>query len=366
MRFRRSLRAGVVFATLAFLSACNTDNLLDAKHLQPISRATLSDMKALGMAPEDPILLRIFKEESQLEVWKELDNGSYGLMKTYDICKWSGELGPKFKEGDRQAPEGFYTVTPAQMNPNSSYYLSFNMGFPNRFDQAHDRTGSHLMVHGACSSRGCYAMTDEQIGEIYALAREAFKGGQKGFQIQALPFRMTPENLARHADSPHLDFWRMLKRGSDHFELTKRVPKVDVCDRRYVFDAKLEGAGQFSPRGQCPAYTVPEHLAFAVEEKTATDEKAFALAVQSIAEAEERGRRWKEREQNIAKLLGAKVPDPVDIPGSADDGSDDGSTSATLPVTVTNPALNPALNPVRGEAETSEGLLEKLPWFKRQ
>ena len=126
------------------------------------------------------------------------------------------------------------------MNPNSNYYLAINTGFPNAYDRANGRTGAFLMIHGDCSSRGCYAMTDEQIAEIYALARESFFGGQKAFQIQAYPFRMTPTNMARHRNSPHMAFWRMLKQGYDHFEVTRREPKVDVCDRHYVFDAEIE------------------------------------------------------------------------------------------------------------------------------
>ena len=123
-------------------------------------------------------MVRIFKEEAVLEVWKQKDTGRYDLVKTYEICQWSGQLGPKYTEGDRQAPEGFYTVRPAQMNPRSRYHLSFNMGYPNTFDRAHGRTGQHLMVHGDCKSAGCYAMTDALMEEIYALAREAFRGGQ--------------------------------------------------------------------------------------------------------------------------------------------------------------------------------------------
>ena len=123
------------------------------------------------------------------------------------------------------------------MNPNSNYYLAINTGFPNAYDRANGRTGAFLMIHGDCSSSGCYAMTDEQIAEIYALARESFFGGQKSFQLQAFPFRMTPLNMARHRNSPHMEFWKMLKQGYDHFEVTHLEPKVDVCEKRYVFDA---------------------------------------------------------------------------------------------------------------------------------
>src|SRR5260370_14547994 len=105
-------------------------------------------------------------------------------------------------------------------------------------------------------------MTDEQIEEIYSLARESFFGGQKSFQIQAYPFRMTPLNMARHRNSPHMAFWKMLKQGYDHFEVTRHEPKVDVCEKRYVFDA--DASAKFSPADQCPAYKVPEEIAAAV------------------------------------------------------------------------------------------------------
>ena len=157
-----------------------------------------------------------------MEVWKRGHDGKYALLKTFPICRWSGQLGPKVKEGDRQAPEGFYTITPAQMNPNSAYYLSFDTGYPNAYDRAYGRTGSALMVHGACSSRGCFAMTDEAIAEVYSIAREAFDGGQRTFQFQSYPFRMTPKNLAQHRLDPNMPFWQNLKEGSDYFEAAAR------------------------------------------------------------------------------------------------------------------------------------------------
>ena len=190
------------------------------------------------MSKHSPILVRVFKEESELEVWKQDTTGHFQILKIYPICRWSGDLGPKLHEGDRQAPEGFYTITPELMNPNSNYYLAINIGFPNSFDKANDRDGTFLMIHGDCWSSGCYAMTDEQIGEIYSLVRDLFVGGQPSFQIQAYPFRLTPANLARHRTNPNMDFWKMLKIGNDHFEATHLEPKVDVCNRSYVFDAQ--------------------------------------------------------------------------------------------------------------------------------
>ena len=169
-------------------------NPLPAKATQDLPPALLAELQQKHMPRHSPILLRVFKEELELEVWKEDTTGRFALLKTYPVCRWSGDLGPKLHEGDRQAPEGFYTMTPAQMNPNSAFYLSINTGFPNGFDKANDRDGTFLMIHGECLSIGCFAMTDEGISEIYALAREAF-AGRPSFQVQAYPFRMTPENF---------------------------------------------------------------------------------------------------------------------------------------------------------------------------
>jgi murein L,D-transpeptidase YafK len=232
---RLFLVAGLALA----LTACNDQSTVSSnRHLAPIPPQTVALMSQKGMTKDGAILVRLFKKEAELEVWKQASNGQYALLQTYPICRWSGQLGPKVREGDRQAPEGFYTVTPALMNPNSSYHLSFNMGFPNEFDRAHGRSGSHLMVHGSCTSRGCYAMTDEAISEVYALAREAFNGGQRGFQVQAFPFRMTPQNLASVRYDRNIAFWRNLKEGYDHFELTRAEPVVEVCGREYSFNTQ--------------------------------------------------------------------------------------------------------------------------------
>ena len=224
--------------TLA-LAACQDGNLTQGstRHLQPIPSAAMALMSSKGMSKEDPILIRAYKKESELEVWKRGSNGKYDLLKTYPICRWSGQLGPKTREGDRQVPEGFYTVTPAQMNPNSNYYLSFDTGYPNAFDRSLGRNGGDIMVHGSCSSRGCFAMTDQNIAEIYSIAREAFASGQRAVQFQSYPFRMTAQNLAKHRLDPNITFWKNLKEGSDTFEVTKEEVPVSVAGRRYQFNA---------------------------------------------------------------------------------------------------------------------------------
>ena len=253
---------------------------LPAKATQPLSPALTAVLRQKNMPINSPILLRVFKEESELEVWKEDRTGHFALLKTYPICKWSGDLGPKMHEGDRQAPEGFYTITPTQLNPNSAFYLAMNTGFPNSFDKANDRDGTFLMIHGNCASIGCYAMTDEGIADIYALAREAFVG-RPSFQVQAYPFRMTPQNLARHRNNPNLAFWMALKIGNDHFETTHLEPKVDVCDRRYVFDAvpTPNASLVFDPAGPCPAFVVNPKIARLASDKQRADEAEYAQLV---------------------------------------------------------------------------------------
>ncbi|MFC3265300.1 L,D-transpeptidase family protein, partial [Camelimonas abortus] len=257
----------MAFAVVALaLAACKEGGPGSARARAPIPPKTVALMQSKGMSPSAPILIRSYKKESELEIWKKNDKGEFALLKTYPICRWSGQLGPKVREGDRQAPEGFYTITPAQMNPNSNYYLSFDTGFPNAYDRAHGRTGKYLMVHGACSSAGCFSMTDEQIAEIYAIGREAFFGGQRSFQFQSYPFRMTPENLARYRNDPNIEFWKNLKEGSDYFEVTRQEPAVGVCNRRYVFGAQVNGCDVRNP----PA------VAEALAAKRASDEAKVA------------------------------------------------------------------------------------------
>jgi murein L,D-transpeptidase YafK len=282
----RALITSVALAAGALLAGCNSDEISlanNAKANQPVPAKLIAAMTEKDMDLQSPILVRLFKQEAELEVWKQDRAGRFALLKTYPICRWSGDLGPKVREGDRQAPEGFYSITPAQMNPQSAYYLSFNTGYPNAYDKALGHTGSELMVHGDCSSRGCYAMTDEQIAEIYSLGRESFFGGQKSFQFQAYPFRMTALNMAKHRNNPNMPFWKMIKEGYDHFEVTRQEPKVDFCERKYVFDAvKPPDAKRepvFEASAKCPAYVIPDEVADAVREKQQEDQAEIAKLI---------------------------------------------------------------------------------------
>ncbi|MEJ2124465.1 MAG: hypothetical protein P8Y47_06520 [Alphaproteobacteria bacterium] len=153
-------------------------------------------LKEKGLKRGDPVFIRIFKNRMSFELWMKRSNGVFVHFATYPICYWSGRLGPKLRTGDHQAPEGFYTVSKGQLNPRSRWHRSFNLGYPNRLDRAHRRTGSYLMVHGGCSSIGCYAMTNPVIDEIWRLVTAALKGGHKRFAVHIFPFPLTDDRLS--------------------------------------------------------------------------------------------------------------------------------------------------------------------------
>ena len=196
-----------------------------------------SEMQLKGLQWGNPVYMRIFKKEKQLEVWVKKDE-SFILLKTYRICTFGHRgLGPKLREGDERAPEGFYFVTPSQMNPSSQFHLSFNLGYPNQYDRFHGRTGSALMVHGGCVSIGCYAMTDNSIEEIYALADAALRNGQPFFRVHIFPFMMTEFNMSNHKLDPLYSFWENLREGYDFFYNNgNNPPNVTVWGGEYLFD----------------------------------------------------------------------------------------------------------------------------------
>ena len=230
----RGFRGGPVWVVLLLaLAGCAGE--LEPERTGTVYPDTLALMEGRNMDRQAPILIRSFKADSTLEVWKQDRTGRFQPLKSYAICRFSGGLGPKKAYGDHQAPEGFYDVTRAQLNPHSREYLAFNIGYPNAYDRSLGRTGDSIMVHGGCRSVGCYAMTNEQIEEIYGLAYEAFAGGQTRIQFQAYPFRMTGDNMIRYAGDPNAPFWTTLKVGSDMFEATHLPPRVAVCDRTYAF-----------------------------------------------------------------------------------------------------------------------------------
>jgi murein L,D-transpeptidase YafK len=250
---KRLLAFSLVASASGFLTGCEESGLSPpTRSFAPVPPRTQAAMEAIGSSKNAPVLIRAYKKEAELEIWKMKEDGHYAYLKSFPMCRWSGQLGPKLREGDRQVPEGFYAITPARMNPNSAYYLSFDVGYPNAYDRAMGHTGGSIMVHGACSSAGCFSMTDAQIAEIYAIAREAFAGGQHAIQMQSYPFHMTAENLAKYRLDPNIGFWKQLKEGSDNFEVTKQDVVQGVCNKHYVFNAVPADGSHFDPTAVCP------------------------------------------------------------------------------------------------------------------
>lgn len=199
------------------------------------------DLKTAGLKFGDPVFIRAFKEERQLELFvRNRATGKFDLFRTYRIAGTSGRPGPKLEEGDGQVPEGFYHVRPSAMHPASRYHLAFNIGYPNEYDRSLGRTGSEIMIHGNRVSIGCLAMTDEKIEEIYTLCAAAHAGGQPFFRVHIFPFRMTEARMAKAAGDPHAPFWKNLRSGYDFFESTRQPPKVSVSNGRYQFAKEAE------------------------------------------------------------------------------------------------------------------------------
>ncbi|MFC5051265.1 L,D-transpeptidase family protein [Rubritalea spongiae] len=205
-----------------------------AKRVQP---QLTRDLEAKGLKLGSPVFIRIFKQSRELEVWIENpETKKFTHFRNYPIAAMSGDLGPKLAEGDRQAPEGFYAVSRRLMHPRSLYHLAFNIGYPNRYDRDHHRTGSAIMVHGNRASIGCYAMTDEKIEEIYTLCDAALKNGQAFFRIHSYPFPLTEGKLQQHADHQCHSFWKELQPGFQHFETHNRPPNVLMENGNYAFE----------------------------------------------------------------------------------------------------------------------------------
>ncbi|ADJ25173.1 ErfK/YbiS/YcfS/YnhG family protein [Hyphomicrobium denitrificans ATCC 51888] len=246
---RANWLAAVLFllGTLPALHAARAEEQAAAKPLPATTEAALL-MKEI--VPEAPVYIRVFKEESELEVWKARPNGRYALVKTFPICNWGGTLGPKQTQGDRMSPEGFYAATPGGMKPDSKYHLAFNIGYPNALDRALGRTGAYIMVHGDCRSVGCFAMSDKLIEEIYAFVRDALAAGEPSVPVHVFPFRMTASNIKRHADNPARTTWAPLKQAYDDFAETREPPKVGMCSKRYVVNS-LTPVGM-DPNAACP------------------------------------------------------------------------------------------------------------------
>jgi len=243
----------------------------------PDTARPLTRLRAAGLRFGAPLMIRIFKAESEFEVWVG-KTGTFVHFATYPVCYWSGTLGPKLREGDRQTPEGFYTLTEEQLHNGGRWRRSLNLGYPNVFDRANGRTGSAILVHGGCDSSGCFAMTNPVSAELYDLVVGAFRGGQQHIPVHVFPFRMTDANLAAEGDGRWQGFWDDLKTGYDSFERTHLPPHVSVCARRYQIRDAMRGGSDAGGVELCPGDIdmIPSHLRQAPAEKATAPQASVA------------------------------------------------------------------------------------------
>jgi murein L,D-transpeptidase YafK len=229
----------IIFVTL-WLLVPFTESALGARR-SPYGKAVAAKAIELSKAFEEkglklgsPVFIRVYKQTSEMELW--IEKGSrYVLFKTYGICRWSGGLGPKYYEGDRQSPEGLYRITSADLIVNARWDRAMNINYPNSFDVMNGRSGSGILIHGKCGSIGCFAIQDRNVEEVYAAVREALKGGQAYIPVLSLPFRFASLAPSKQDTRQMSEFWSDLRRADLLFARDRLPPAAWICDGRYYF-----------------------------------------------------------------------------------------------------------------------------------
>lgn len=273
------LQNGAAAATAsrsAVAPAATTEPVL-SNHL-PLKAA----LAQAGLTLGSPIYLRVFKSNGKegifstlasvprggtevwipnlkrawVELWMQGQDRHYQLFKHYPVCTYTGDLGPKRTEADKQTPEGFYAIESRGMNPHSAYYRSMDIGYPNAYDRMQGATGSHIKIHGMCISGGCFTMGEphsedhRQIEELYTVVRAAHANGQAQVPVHIFPFPMTADNMALYAHAPWIRFWSQLKPAYDLFARDRVPPEVQVINGEYVILPGSSARG--SACGACP------------------------------------------------------------------------------------------------------------------
>jgi murein L,D-transpeptidase YafK len=187
-----------------------------------------------GLKLGSPVFIRVYKQTSEMELWVE-KGSRYVLFKTFGICRWSGRLGPKYYEGDRQSPEGLYRITSRDLIVNARWDRAMNINYPNSFDVMNGRGGSSILIHGKCGSIGCFAIQDRNVEEVYAAVRAALEGGQAYIPVLSLPFRFSSLAPSRQDTLQMNEFWADLRRADLLFDRDRLPPSAWICDGRYYF-----------------------------------------------------------------------------------------------------------------------------------
>lgn len=231
--FFLSLLMGFAFPLPSSSSSLPVQTSGKAQHIFKKIKSALSQrLNAKGMSLGNQAFIRILKIPGTLELWIKKGE-KFKLFFSYPICTYSGYPGPKMREGDWQSPEGFYQVQRNQLNPTSNYHLAFDIGYPNLYDINNNRDGSNIMIHGGCSSTGCFAMSNKWMEEIYFTVQQALLNGQKKVPVHIYPFALTKPNLERFSHSPWINFWKSIAPMYNYFETRKQIPTISVVNNKY-------------------------------------------------------------------------------------------------------------------------------------
>lgn len=227
---------------IIFLCSFHSDSFKESQLKYPRVRQAYKDKENNMLAllqkkgidkKELKIYLRAFKSEKKMELWgKNSYDENYKLIKNYDICRTSGKLGPKRKQGDLQIPEGFYHIN--RFNPYSNFYLSLGINYPNKSDRIlgiKNNPGGDIFIHGDCVTIGCLPITNEQIKELYIFCVEARNNGQTKIPVTIFPSMLSETKFKRltnkyDSDPDKIGLWTDLKKGFDIFNKTKQLPTI--------------------------------------------------------------------------------------------------------------------------------------------
>ncbi len=233
------------FLLLSALFSCAAQNFKDGQKKYERVRSAYTEkeqkvktlLASKHIKPPYKLFMRAFKQEAVFELWaKGSGQSCFALLKSYEICAPSGELGPKRKEGDLQVPEGFYHIN--HFNPYSNFWLSLGINYPNASDRKLSdlkKPGGHIYIHGNCVTLGCIPLTDEVIKEVYVMCVEARNNGQTQIPVHIFPFRMEAANCkTMYARSEYkskaslIAFWKNIAMGYERFEKNKQVPTFTI------------------------------------------------------------------------------------------------------------------------------------------
>jgi murein L,D-transpeptidase YafK len=186
----------------------------------------------LGLTLGAPVYFRLIRDQDRLEVWVKSPSGAYSRLRNFKICGKDGVLGPRQSAATGQ-PEGFYTLSAAQMRPQGVGYLGINLNWPNDYDRGRGWRGAPSLLQAGCASGRHYGLTDQDMEEVFTIAYSALINGQTSIPFHIFPFQMTPFRMLQIGQGPKASFWRDLEPAWRAFERTKTPPQIKVQGRRY-------------------------------------------------------------------------------------------------------------------------------------